>query len=379
MMLQKIPLIFFCSALIVSVYGLQPQWQIWSNFTFYYGPTTTDLSHLPTYKSLSKNIISARLTSDKEYFDSMLFVGDVMLARNVEVLMNRHGYGYPYVGVNFSEYAPNPAVIGNFEASVPENHVFTPVNTLRFSVSTRYLSALRQANFTHLSLANNHTLDHGPLGFKHTVGALESADFEVFGHPTAVSSESFTVIEVRGTKVAVIGLHTLYSEPTTQELSQLFMSAKAQSELQIVFVHWGNEYELTHSKAQRRFAEKLVDLGADLIIGHHPHVVQGIELIHGVPVLYSLGNYIFDQYFSDEVQTGLMVQVEVVPDPKLHLLPVESATNWSQPTPMNSKSHQSFLRQLSERSAPSLRSDIERGVLPWYSLVATSSEIAMIE
>ena len=367
------------SALLLSVYGLQPQWQIWPNFAFYYGATTEDLSAISTKKLSSHQAIPARLTSDSQEFDTLLFVGDVMLARNVEVLMNRHGYEYPYRGVDFSQYAANPAVIANFESSVPANHVFTPANTLRFSVASKYLGALRQAGFTHLSLANNHTFDHGPADFEQTVNALESVDFAVFGHPTTLSNNSFTVIDVSGVKVAIIGLHILYGEPSARELSHLFTRAKALSELQIVYIHWGEEYETTHNVAQRNFARKLVDYGADLIVGHHPHVVQGIEEIQGVPVVYSLGNYIFDQYFSKDVQTGLMLLVEIVPEPKIHLLPVESVNSWSQPSPMNPETHRTFLNQLAERSETSLKSDIHRGIVPWYSQVATSTEIAIMK
>jgi poly-gamma-glutamate synthesis protein (capsule biosynthesis protein) len=90
--------------------------------------------------------------------------------------------------------------------------------------------------------------------------------------------------------------------------------AKESSSLVVAYVHWGNEYELTHSSAQREFAQSLATAGVDLLIGHHSHVVQDIAVVEGMPVLYSLGNFIFDQYFSAEVQTGLVVTLSVQED-----------------------------------------------------------------
>ena len=331
----------------------------------------------------NKNIVAyntlSQVTNETTAYESLIFVGDVLLARNIEVLMNRYGHSYPYEAINFNEYATTPAVIGNFESSIPVEHVFTRANTVRFSVNKIYLSELKEAGFTHLSLANNHTLDFGASNFIHTSENLIAKDFAVFGHPTQLSSESFSILEVQGYKFAVIGLHVLYTFPTEQEIEELFRLAKDVSDYQIVFIHWGEEYELQHNHKQRRFAETLVQAGADLIIGHHPHVVQGIEIIDGTPVFYSLGNFIFDQYFSNEVQTGLMLLVNFDPEPTIYLQPVESKTTWSQPRVHTPEQYQQFLSDIGKRSDSEIQAHLKQGSIPWQKIVATSSKIAMIK
>jgi poly-gamma-glutamate synthesis protein (capsule biosynthesis protein) len=77
----------------------------------------------------------------------------------------------------------------------------------------------------------------------------------------------------------------------------------------VVFLHWGNEYETLHTKSQEDFAHFFIDSGVDLVVGAHPHVVQDVETYNGKRIYYSLGNFVFDQYWNEEVQTGLMVKV----------------------------------------------------------------------
>ncbi|HXK39418.1 MAG TPA: CapA family protein, partial [Candidatus Paceibacterota bacterium] len=92
------------------------------------------------------------------------------------------------------------------------------------------------------------------------------------------------------------------------------LAAFPESAFVAVFTHWGNEYEATHSSAQETFAHLLIDSGADLVVGAHPHVVQDVEIYKGKHIYYSLGNFVFDQYWNDAVQTGLMVLVTLDDD-----------------------------------------------------------------
>ena len=128
----------------------------------------------------------------------------------------------------------------------------------------------------------------------------------------------------------------------------------------IVLIHWGTEYSLKSSPAQQSLAHQLIDAGADLIIGHHPHVVQDIEQYNDKLIFYSLGNFIFDQYFSNEVQQGLLVGLEFQ-DKQLvfDLLPIQSKL--SQPFLMEGNIRETFLKRLAGRSSPSLSTDIELG------------------
>lgn len=290
------------------------------------------------------------------------FTGDIMLARNVENLMQVHGGGYPYQGQVFASSSLD-YLVGNFEASVPKVHQKTPSGAFQFSVEAKYLSFLTEANFTHVSLANNHALDHGHDGYKNTKLALADEGLASFGHPTQVATSSVTYLTQGSTTVAIIGLHTLFTAINDKDLQRVLTVAKARSDWQIAYVHWGNEYVETPQAQDKLLAEKLVKYGIDLIIGHHPHVIQTIDQIDGVPVFYSLGNYIFDQYFSRSVQEGLALVVHF-DEGKMHqidLLPVTSRYSRSQPHLMNQEERKSSLNYVSSISSEAMREGISLG------------------
>jgi poly-gamma-glutamate synthesis protein (capsule biosynthesis protein) len=129
----------------------------------------------------------------------------------------------------------------------------------------------------------------------------------------------------------------------------------------IVLPHWGNEYITAPQENQRALARRMAAAGADIILGGHPHVPQGIELIDGVPVVYSLGNFVFDQRIP-ETWEGLTVTVQIFPDRfRFHLLPV--VTKGSQPVPMEERPAADLLRRLSEVSSPSLQDSVQSGII----------------
>jgi poly-gamma-glutamate synthesis protein (capsule biosynthesis protein) len=284
-----------------------------------------------------------------------------MLARHVEVLARDHGLVYPYTEVR-RLHLRYPSVVANFEGAVPERHEPTPSKGLQFSVDREMLGALADAGVTHLSLANNHTLDFGAAGYRTTTDALAGAGFEAFGHPTRVGSESITYIDAGAVRVALIGVHTLWQQPSAEALETLFAEANTHADAQIVVVHWGVEYALTHDDAQETFAHDVIDLGADAVIGMHPHVVQDIGWYAGTPIFYSLGNYVFDQYWNDEVQSGLAVGLGVYLDEITYeLIPIVS--DKSVPSVRVGDDRDAFLAELARRSDPAIASDIARGRL----------------
>ncbi|MCD5380961.1 MAG: CapA family protein [Candidatus Pacebacteria bacterium] len=329
---------------------------------------------------------AAQLESDKlqrlAYLEStpssIVFVGDVLLARNVEHLMNRTSPSYPFQGISLRRAASDSYVFGNFESSIPEDHITTEVNKINFSVNKKFIPAAAKAGFTHFSLANNHSNDFGDDAFVNTTKVLSDSNIESFGHTRDFDINSVSFVSVKDAIVAVVGLHTLLNPPTQEEIDSVLSYAEAFSDFQIVYIHWGVEYNPESSTAQRGIAEQLVSSGADLIIGHHPHVVQEIGVIDGVPVFYSLGNYIFDQYFSQSVQEGLLLRLEFGESINIYLNPVTSTDNLSQPAYMKKDQRGKFLRNLASVSSSDILREIENGVLQLDTLVATSSKMAMI-
>jgi len=327
--------------------------------------------------TMSTTYQNARMAQSSTETNSLIFLGDILLARNVEILMKNNGDKYPFAGVDFDSFSNNPLVFGNFEAAVPTKHTFTENGQLKFSVPEDNLPSLYRAGLTHLSLANNHTYDFGSNGYVNTINALDKQDIQSFGNPFSVNNFSYTIVNVNNKSIAVVGINFLHSAETS-EITKLMEKLQKVTDFQIAYPHWGNEYELTSSFRQKEQAASLVKAGFDLIVGHHPHVVQEIEIIDKVPVIYSLGNYIFDQYFSSAVQTGLILQLSITDTPYVSLIPVTSLNRLSQPNLMDVEDHEEFLLDLSAKSKSVPRRDILNGRVYLKPLVASLDKIAMI-
>ena len=306
--------------------------------------------------------------NNKPSSTSLLFSGDIMLARNVEILMKDHGPAYPFSEVVELTKTPD-YTIGNFEGSVPVNHVFTPFMNLRFSVDKSFLERLRLAGFDYLSLANNHSHDYGLEGFLNTKQELQANDLITFGGTGELTEDSVSYLSLKdGRRLALVGISALDRNYTELELEELFGVVAKESDIQIVYIHWGNEYQLIHAKSQEKLAHLLVEVGADAIVGHHPHVVQDIGVYQGVPIFYSLGNLVFDQYFSESVQEGLLLKLTLTKaKASYQLIPVSSLGSRSLPRQMAPDESSVLLKELAKRSDPALADQIRGGLLIEFS------------
>lgn len=293
---------------------------------------------------------------------SIFFTGDVMLARHVETLL-RSNLIKPTDFVNL--FSDAKAVVINFESSMAPVHKQAVSGEMRFSTHVNSLALLNKLEVSHASLANNHTSDYGKEGYTHAIKVLAENHITAFGHSSELGTSSITVIEVEGKKLAVIGIHTLFKSPTDEAIKNSLSLASDLSDMQIAYVHWGDEYELKHNRAQEELATKLIENGADLIIGHHPHVTQDIQMIKGVPVLYSLGNFIFDQYFSEEVKRGYIVELVIGEFGQQILLHPHSQCVKSTPCYMNSQEKEAYLQGLADRSDSALKQNILEQKLPF--------------
>jgi poly-gamma-glutamate capsule biosynthesis protein CapA/YwtB (metallophosphatase superfamily) len=300
-------------------------------------------------------------TSTSNIFPAVTFTGDIMLARSVELLMTRNGGNFPFAHIP-ELAASSSAFISNFEAAIPLEHIPTPPYAMRFSVDKKYIEALHVSGVTHVSLANNHSLDYGQSAYTNTRQILQQNNIVSFGHSTTLSTSSITYIKAGSTTVSILAIHTLFVAPNPIVLSNLANYMKKTSDVQLAYVHWGTEYKNTHDTTQDALAKYLVTLGIDGIIGHHPHVVEDIQLIGTVPVFYSLGNFIFDQYFSTPVQQGLVIRLSFSNDSlTFNLIPVTSIDSHGQPRLMNETEKATFLANLAAKSAPTLSESIKTG------------------
>lgn len=285
-----------------------------------------------------------------------LFTGDVFLGRAVERWQQRNPdtTSFTYLQSTFKTYEH---VLINFESAIPATHVPTPDFGFQFSVPTSSLRMLRSSGVSHVGVANNHTYDFGQSGYDHTIQSIRTA-----GLVPVRDDNVPTYSSVGDTLIGIIAVSYVGATPDTAAVLATIEDVRAQDAVPVVYVHWGVEYEQVPSSRQRVLAEQMVEAGARLIIGHHPHVVQSIERLGDAIVLYSLGNTVFDQYFSYSVQEGLLAGLEVSADGlAIQLLPISSVQTRHQPQLLTDTARSDFLADLSAISDPLLASAITAG------------------
>ncbi len=233
-----------------------------------------------------------------------------MLGRFIGKVMNTRGEHYPFDQVRVL-LRKHDIVFGNLESGIANDtsHPFFPNKPYNFAASPIAATALKEAGFTILSLANNHMLDFGPNEPAVTRSLLQKQGLFPFGAGKDISEARQPVILTRnGVRFGFLGYGVAHSRAVYAQRSQAgiapismndirkdILALRGQADVLIVSLHWGMEYENTPSKKQREEAHQIIDWGADLIIGHHPHVMQGIEIYKNRLIAYSLGNFVFDQ------------------------------------------------------------------------------------
>ena len=296
---------------------------------------TLKVNHVENTTSIVKN--------DSAHAE-LLFVGDIMLGRNVESLMDQYGDEYPFFQTkDFLEDAD--LTIGNFEGIVSEEHIKTPPFNFSFSIKPEYLYSLKKVGFDILSLANNHAGDFGNDAFVYTQKLCKTYEISCVGSPLGITSESVSVETVGNVKIGFIFLYSLYGEIDEYALKNKLEQLSQESDIQIAYMHWGEEYTQMHSTSQEKLAHTLIDAGVDTVIGAHPHVVQDIEVYNGKPVFYSLGNFVFDQYFDKNVQQMIALKM-IVRDNTVEytIVPLTSEHAKSQPSIMTDQSTRELMR-----------------------------------
>lgn len=246
---------------------------------------------------------------------SIIFTGDVMLGRYVETLMNKNGLNYPFELVGDRLNLADDVII-NLEGPVQrsDKHIQTPDYTTNFSFDEKVLSVFEQNNIGIVNLSNNHTYDKGTAVFAEMTNILSENGIDWFGHPTEYDNKYLHTINANGVNINLLGFHEATISNFNIESMEESIASTVEIDsgaLNIVNFHFGPEYRPISSDIQKNIARAAVDAGADMIIGHHPHVTQEMEIYKGVPIFYSLGNFIFDQYFSEETERGLAVEMTI--------------------------------------------------------------------
>ena len=250
----------------------------------------------------------------------LVFVGDLMLddgpgkviARGADPLANFDA------DIRDSDFA-----IGNLECPIAAHGEFRPSKIFTFRADPRVTRVL-QGRFQAVALANNHSGDAGRPALLETLAHLDDAGIRHFGAGRELAEAHAPLwIAQNGLKVAVLSYNEFkprgfeagpdwagiaWSEDE-QVLRDIRKAREAGADLVIPFMHWGWEREPDPTPRQREFARKMIDHGADAVVGGHPHITQGAEYYRGKPIVYSLGNFVFDSFKTDATRTGWLLRL----------------------------------------------------------------------
>lgn len=247
--------------------------------------------------------------------------GDVMLGSWAEEVIQRNGWDYPFRKLDSVLYDAD-VVFVNLEAPFGDaDSAFD--KTYTFQVSPDLVQVLTAGKINMVSLANNHILDFGNEDLQETISLLKQHEIQFSGAGLNLfEARQPAIFEIKGKRVALASYSLTFPEefwatdstagtcfPYHRFIFEDIRKFKRENDLLIVSCHWGGELLNYPKDYQLELAHKVIDAGADLILGHHPHVVQGIEVYKGKIIAYSLGNYIFGS-FSENVQESMLLKLK---------------------------------------------------------------------
>lgn len=252
----------------------------------------------------------------KEVSLKIFFAGDMMFDRYIRTQSDKIGKEAVFEGLA-GELRAADFVVANLEGPITSNFsrsVGSAVGESRhflFTFDPLWAKTLFDANIRIVNLGNNHILNFGEAGLLETRKFLREAGVKFFGDPLDETLRAY-VAEIRGKKIGFVNYNQFYKEGELRALADIDR-LRPNVDTLFVYTHWGVEYVLANAR-QKELAHRFIDRGADAVIGSHPHVVQEKEVYQGKTIYYSLGNFVFDQYFSPEVRRGLFVEAMITPD-----------------------------------------------------------------
>ena len=314
----------------------------------------------------SQNTDSSNATVSSPVSLTLSVVGDCTLGTdetfNYDTSLNAYyeNYGADYFLQNVKDiFSTDDLTIANFEGTLTDSDERED-KTFAFKAPASYASILTGGSVEAVNTANNHSHDYGDQSFDDTLAALDDAGIVHFGY------DETAVMDVKGIKVGLVGIYELYDHlEREQQLKDNIAKVKADgAQLIVVIFHWGNETETVPDSNQTTLGRIAIDEGADLVCGHHPHVLQGIETYKGRNIVYSLGNFCFGGNSSPSDMDTMIYQQTftidadgVKKDNVINIIPcsISSAAydgyNNYQPTPAEGDEATRILGKINERSS----------------------------
>lgn len=314
----------------------------------------------------SQNTDSSNVTVSSPVSLTLSVVGDCTLGTDetfdYDTSLNAYyeNYGADYFLQNVKDiFSADDLTIANFEGTLTDSDERED-KTFAFKAPASYASILTGGSVEAVNTANNHSHDYGEQSFDDTLAALDDAGIVHFGY------DETAVMDVKGIKVGLVGIYELYDHlEREQQLKDNIAKVKADgAQLIVAIFHWGNETETVPDSNQTTLGRIAIDEGADLVCGHHPHVLQGIETYKGRNIVYSLGNFCFGGNSSPSDMDTMIYQQTftidadgVKKDNVTNIIPcsISSAAydgyNNYQPTPAEGDEATRILGKINERSS----------------------------
>lgn len=303
-------------------------------FSLYLQNINEEINFLYLEASLAQPIIPSRSIT-------LIFVGDIMLNRGVEWSVKKYGQGdfkFPFLEIaNFLQEAD--ILFGNLEGPISDKGVKVG-SIYSFRNDPKAIDGLTYAGFDILSVANNHIFDYGREAMEDTFLRLKEAEIDYVGGGFSEAEAYSPIIkEAEGVRIAFFAYTNLGTEYWSargnrsgiawldEKIPEDIKKAREQADIIIVSLHFGEEYWSFSTPEQKYFARLAIDSGADLVVGHHSHVIQEVENYKQGYIAYSLGNFIFDQGFSKETMEGFLLEVIIEKDRVKKVIPIKIKIN----------------------------------------------------
>ncbi|MFH1078388.1 MAG: CapA family protein [Patescibacteria group bacterium] len=293
---------------------------------------------------------------------TLAIVGDVMLDRNVATRIRRAGDdAYPFAKVKTdSRFADADLRVMNLEGPVTTKRAAPDKGEVDFMFDPRFVSVLKEVGFGAASQANNHTLDQGRAGADDSRERLIAGGLLAFGDQSDDGTVAIATTTIRGRRIAFVGFDETTSRLDEETASSTLAVARRHADTVIAVMHWGAEYQDKPLRSVQERAHWLIDHGVDVVIGGHPHWAQGVSVYRGKPILWSLGNFVFDQDWSANTKKGLTVRLTVSDlETAIELNPVQ--IDASQPRFLDGTERDDRLRDLASISDAALTHQILQG------------------
>lgn len=258
---------------------------------------------------------------------NLVAVGDIMLARGVGNRIKKSSVHVPFDDLRHI-LKSGDIVFGNLETTIATSGKQLPGKGIWFRADPAVTEGLKEAGFNVLSLANNHTLDYDTPALLETIQNLEQAGIGYVGAGENLEQARRPLVVIRdGVSVGFLAYNEFYNYFWSYSYKRTFEATdstagtapmkediikedieklKELCDVVVVSLHWGIENSNRITTAQQQLGHKIIDWGGDIVLGHHPHVLQGIEFYNGKPIAYSLGNFVFDQNGDNNNQSIIL-------------------------------------------------------------------------